>query len=140
MGGLYCLFLILEKYLIKPDNRSWIIRALWQVVTLLLVNFNWVIFNAPDMSAGIRYCLSMAGIYGLQLHIEPILIYYLREYGFFLILGIVCSTPILEKLSGLLEKHSAGAIAVSLCRCAVFLWAVSFLILGAHNPFIYFNF
>ena len=46
-------------------------------------------------------------------------------------------------LIGKIGKTRAAAIwnaAEGVLYAFVFLWAVSFLVLGAHNPFIYFNF
>ena len=82
----------------------------------------------------------MVGYYGVSPTIDLQVIYYLREYGFFLVVGILFSTPIMKKLNQLLDKSLYGGIAVSVCYGVAFLWAASFLILGAHNPFIYFNF
>lgn len=58
--------------------------------------------------------------------------------------GILFSTPIMKWLADWIDKDKkAGivrAILTPICYAIIFLWAVSFLVLGAHNPFIYFNF
>ena len=66
-----------------------------------------------------------------------------REYGFYVLAGIVFSMPVLRALRARLEKTKAAPIlaaAEPVGYGLIFLWAVSFLVLGAHNPFIYFNF
>lgn len=137
----YFLLLVFEKYVVRPEKRNnRIICFFWQIITLLCVNFGWVIFNASDIRSGIRYCLAMVGYYGVRVAIDAQVIYYLREYGFFIAIGIIFSTPAMKKLNRLLDKSIYGGIAVSFCYGAAFLWAVSFIILGSHNPFIYFNF
>ena len=63
--------------------------------------------------------------------------------GFFIAAGIVFSTPIAKKIAGRLENTKASYAVGVLKPVAygiIFLWAVSYIILGAHNPFIYFNF
>ncbi|WP_330370816.1 MBOAT family O-acyltransferase [Butyrivibrio proteoclasticus] len=140
----YFILLVIEKYLIKPEKRKFaLFRVLWQIITLVCVNFGWVIFNSSSLSYGIRYCLAMIGYYGNKFTIDDIVIYNMREYGAFLIMGIIFSTPIAKVLGEKLDGSKLGsvnAVVAPLGLGIVFLWAVSFLILGAHNPFIYFNF
>ena len=140
----YFVLLVLEKYLIKPGERkSRVIRIGWQVITLMCVNFGWVIFNSPTLKSGLRFCLSMFGFYGNRITFDPSLARYLREYGIYLILGILFATPVMKWLHDKAEASPAAAvyrIAEPIVYGLIFLWAVSFLILGMHNPFIYFNF
>ncbi len=138
------IILIVEKYLVKPEKRKCIaIRIIWQVFALLSVNFGWVIFNSSSLRSGIRYSLAMLGRYGINMTIDASLIRYIREYGFFIIAGILFSTPIIKFAEEKIENNKMAlitAVAVPMGYGIIFLWAVSFLILGAHNPFIYFNF
>lgn len=65
----------------------------------------------------------------------------LREYGAFLILGLIFATPAAKVLSKRVATNPfMDRFLVPIGYLAVFMWALSFLILGAHNPFIYFNF
>ena len=140
----YFVLLVLEKYLLKPDKRkSGIIHVGWQFITLLCVNFGWVMFNSPSLKSGARYCLAMLGVYGNRAAWSPMLTRYLREYGVYLGLGILFATPVMKVLREKAESSPAAGIwriAEPIVYGAIFLWAVSFLILGMHNPFIYFNF
>lgn len=140
----YFILLVIEKYLIKPEKRQNIlVRILWQVVTLLCVNFGWVIFNSDGLKNGIGYCMAMLGRYGIPFKIDANVIRYAREYGFFIVLGIVFATPVMKSLGSRIENSKNAnvmGVIVPVCYGLIFLWAVSFIILGAHNPFIYFNF
>ena len=118
-------------------------RIFWQIATLLFVNWGWVIFNSPSLKSGLRYCLSMLGVYVHQFTWDAAMQAYLREYGVYLFLGLLFSAPVmrvLEKKIGTTRAASIQNILQPILYGIVFLWAVSFLILGAHNPFIYFNF
>ncbi len=140
----YFVLLVVEKYLLKPSERkSRILKIFWQIVTLLCVNWGWVMFNSPSLKSGLRYCLSMLGVYVHQFSWDAAMQSYLREYGIYVFLGILFSTPVMRILERRLGNSKAAAIQNILQPVLygiVFLWAVSFLILGAHNPFIYFNF
>lgn len=141
----YFILLVIEKYLIKPEQRqSAFLHILWQAVTLLCVNFGWVIFNSKGIRNGIKFCLAMTGFYSTAAEIDSMVLYYCREYGFFFIAGILFSTPVAKLLANQIDKNKqAGnirAVLCPICYAIGFLWAVSFLVLGAHNPFIYFNF
>lgn len=145
-GLVYFILLVIEKYVVKPEEkRNVVVRFFWQVITLLCINFAWVIFNSPHLKSGIRYCLGMVGYYGKSSGmINGQFIRYLREYGFFIILGILFATPIAEMIGFRMQRTKIladiTAFLVPICYGLIFLWAISFLILGVHNPFIYFNF
>ena len=122
---------------------SSILKIFWQIVTLLCVNWGWVMFNSPSLKSGLRYCLSMLGVYVHQFSWDAAMQSYLREYGIYVFLGILFSTPVMRILEHKIGNSKAAAIQNILQPVLygiVFLWAISFLILGAHNPFIYFNF
>lgn len=144
-GLMYFILLVIEKFLVKPEKReSKVLRVLWQIFTLVCVNFGWVIFNSQSVSHGARYCLSMIGYYGLHLEVGAEILGLLREYGFYIIAGLIFSTPVAKMLSNQIAKNRilnmVKEIILPIAYIVMFLWAVSFLVLGVHNPFIYFNF
>lgn len=144
----YFVLLVIEKYIIKPeDKKNIILKAIWRVVTLLCVNFLWVIFNSKGIVAGLQYCLGMMFRYHIEykvpMEIDNTVIRYMREYGMFILLGILFATPIMKWLGEKLENEKISGI-ISIIKpigySLIFVWAVSFVIVGVHNPFIYFNF
>lgn len=140
----YFILLVVEKYIIKPENHSrFFSSVIWRIVTLLAVNFGWIIFNSTSWKDAIKYCLAMLGHYNISPGIDAELIRSLREYGFFIIVGMLFSTPIIKRLEQKLDSSKISyvfAIVGPIIYGLIFLWAVSFILLGAHNPFIYFNF
>lgn len=140
----YFILLSVEKFIVKPYKRNAAFKVIWQLITLLCVNFGWVMFNSEGIWAGIRYCLGMVGYYNSQWVLDADVIYCLREYGIYMLLGIVFATPAARMLSAFADKNTKTGVvklvALPIGYGMVFLWAVSFLILGMHNPFIYFNF
>lgn len=140
----YFILLVIEKYVVKPDaHKNMVFKGIWQCFTLLSIDFGWVMFNSSNWRDGIRYCLAMFGKYGVHFTFNDIVLKYCREYGFFIIMGLLFATPItriLEVKVSNLKNGQIMNILVPVVYGIVFLWAVSFIILGAHNPFIYFNF
>ena len=141
----YFVLLVIEKFWIKPEKRkNLLIRSMWQIITLICVNFGWVIFNAVSLKAGVKYCLAMLGYYSTQFVVDVNVSRYMREYGFFILVGILFATPVMKALGEKLEQNRNLGLVKAIVSPAVygilFLEAVSYLILGAHNPFIYFNF
>lgn len=144
-GLMYFVILVIEKFLVKPNERkSKVFQVFWFIVTIFSVNLGWVLFNSADITSALRYIAGMFGYYGTPFAFDDKMIRFTREYGVFIIAGLIFSTPILKKLKSLAEKKewSSNAVAVisPIFYIFGFLWSVSYLVLGAHNPFIYFNF
>ncbi len=144
-GLLYFLLLTLEKFLIKPEKHSnMIFSALWRISTLFFINLGWVIFNSAGLSEAFGFIKGMFGAYGSHFLVDSSLKRLLREYGAFIILGLLFSAPIMKLLKQRIETVRLGKLTVAVISPIVygfiFIWAVSYLILGSHNPFIYFNF
>ena len=110
---------------------------------MLSVNFLWVIFNSENASSAGEYIRGMLGVYNKDFNIDDTMKYYIREYGIYILAGIVFSTPLVHKLRMLISKHM-DTIFIDFFEPIVygfvFIWSISFLVLGSHNPFIYFNF
>lgn len=149
-GLLYFVLLLLEKYVLHPEKlRNVFAGVFYRIGTLLGVNFLWVFFNAtagPGMSAlrrGADFCLSMIGCNANPLFSADVL-FYLQEYGFFLAAALAASVPVLPCLKNLCGKTKAGQVLWEAAACGglifVLLYTVANLVMGSHNPFIYFNF
>lgn len=139
----YFILLIFEKFILKPSCRNKLIKVLWQIGVLLCVNFGWVIFNSDTVVSGIKYCLAMLGRYNNCIAIDPNIIFYFHQYGAFIILGLLFAMPIVKVFRDKVEKAGFSCalnVLEPIGYSIVFIWSVSYLILGAHNPFIYFNF
>lgn len=142
-GMMYFVMQLVEKFLVKPQRLNGVTAMGWRVVTLLIVNFGWVLFNSLSIADAKQYIFGMLGLRGLPLWSAAVTGSF-REYGVFLLLGVMFSTPITKVCGQRLCLGRAGTawqkVLLPLGQIAVFAWAVSFVVLGAHNPFIYFNF
>ena len=148
-GILYGILIALEKLsgipkkLAEPGHV--LNKTLYQVFTLLVILLGWVLFRSEDVTQAGTYLQTMFGLNGRQL-IDNTLFFYLRDYLMILLVGIVCATPFFTWLKEKLVNGSEGARAavveaiVWAIQLAFFLSSVGALLMGAHNPFIYFNF
>ncbi len=145
-GLFYFVMLVIEKWIVRPEKRGRAFSVIWRVVTLAAVNFGWVLFNSEYIADAIAYIKGMIGVYGIAMEINHDILRFLGEYRFFFVAGILFATPVIPWLERKLSTVSSQKIkivvesVIPVIYCFMFLWAVSFLILGFHNPFIYFNF
>lgn len=145
-GVLYGVILIFEKTLSIPKfvEKKQSLRIPYQIFSMVMVLLGWVLFRATDLSHAGYYIKSMIGASNGAL-IDDITIRYFFDFLVLIIAGVICSTPffvfIKEKLQ---TKFKNGEIIFNSIDYAVqfflFIVSVSFLIMNAHNPFIYFNF
>ena len=145
-GLLYFVLIAFEKLTGYPGKfNSSLSRSLYRVFTLLCVLGGWVLFRADGLKNAVKYGLSMFGLQGNPVFCDNVILTF-REYWLFLIAAVLCSTELFKRIRTRLDDSGRRVLRVAVNTLVVgfyifcFIWAVSFLILGAHNPFIYFNF
>ena len=104
----------------------------------------WVIFRSASLPAAGSYLKTMFGFSG-HAFADAWFLYWLREYAVFIIIGILCCTPIFrviaEKLKlGRMQEGEWESEAGCVIQFVLFLISFSCLVMQANNPFIYFNF
>lgn len=142
-GFMHFVLLVMEKYWIYPEkmNEGGIARYVWQAVSLLCVVVGWVLFRAEGLRRALDYGLSMLGI-GVPFSSSDVT-FYGREYFVILAVALLCCTPVIS----LWKEKFVSTRWAPLMNCTkaiayfgMLLMSVSYLVIGAHNPFIYFNF
>ncbi len=145
-GALFGVIIIVEKLFGLPqkltEHRA--AGAVYQIFALLAVMLGWVLFRAENLTAALTYIKSMFALNG-NLFWDDMFQFHLREYMVILAAGILCSTPLIrwgkEKLSAFhVRVGQACEVTGIAVQFALFLVGISYLVMNAHNPFIYFNF
>lgn len=149
-GLLYFISISLEKVTNfekwKPDETY--AKVIKHVYTMLLVVFGWVLFRSTTIGSAAAYLKTMLFLNGAQL-LDGNTLVYLAENKLFLILGLLFSMPVSKAFSKWYEeKRSNGNPALTGMMLVVypstlliiFFVALSYLVKGSYNPFIYFNF
>ena len=141
-GLIYFVLISLEK-LTNFEKRS-VNSAVRYIYTMFFVVIGWVFFRADSIVEGIGVVGKMfgAGASGLT---DANFTVFMKENIWYFIFGIVFSTPIAKKLGEYVSEKTGGsnpliAVLYSVCLTAGMLVSLSYLIKGAYNPFIYFNF
>ncbi|GHU80551.1 hypothetical protein AGMMS49992_33590 [Clostridia bacterium] len=146
-GLFYFVLLVIEKLtgIPKRFKRGWL-KAAYRAFTLLCVMFGWVLFRAVGLDGFVGYTRSMFGLSGNVLT-DANVIFAIREYWLFLLFAILCSTTLfrflqakVNELSKNVFTHAVANVTSIIVTMFLFIYSISFLIIGGHNPFIYFNF
>lgn len=143
-GLLYFLMIAFEKRTKWPMKfKSKSVRIIYRVFTLFFINFQWVIFGAGELRAGLKYVQSM-----LYCPPNPLAdaraLFLLKDNIVFILAAVILSFPVvpwLEERMG--QKNLTKVIwelAVIFVNGFLFIWAVSFVVAGRNNPFVYANF
>ena len=144
-GLLQFVIQIIEKLLVHPERqRRAVIRWCWRMVTVLVIICGWVVFNSESLTAARTYLTGMFGG-GAFAIFDGRAMRMCAEYGGYLVLGVILSTPIIKLCGAKLKQNFPRYEPALFWLCSagdffIFLWAASFVLLGSYNPFIYFNF
>lgn len=144
-GLMYFFLLTFEKLTGIPGKLiSPYAKAGYRVFTLLCVVVGWVFFRAETMGAGVQFLADMAGFSGNRF-LCPSAVRDFLQYRWFFLGAALCSTPIFRYAKKqLVQFRKSFGTAVEFLAVPFYLflliWSVSYIMLGSHNPFIYFNF
>jgi alginate O-acetyltransferase complex protein AlgI len=138
-GLMYFVLITVEK-LTKFEKKGEKLGWLKYIYTMLFVVLGWVLFRADSISQAGTYLSSMFGLAGNPL-IDDAFIFNVSNNYVFLIAAAVFSFPtaklIREKIG---DKHKSLDVLYVIGVAALLLIAVSYIVKGSYNPFIYFNF
>ena len=139
-GVLYGIIITVEKLTGFPKKaKNPVVVVGYSLVTFLLVVMGWVLFGATDLRSALYQLSSMFGIGSLGFW-DTYSAFILQEYGIYFLIAALFSTPIPSTLIGKLQKNAVYDLAKACIYILMLLIAVSYLLMNAHNPFIYFNF
>ena len=115
------------------------------IYTMLLVLISWVIFAFEDLSKIKNYLCSMFDLNGINL-LNNEALYYLNNYIVIIIIGIICSIPIIKfikkkkKNTTSTIKQNIGGVLESIGYIAIVILCTASLVNNSFNPFLYFRF
>ena len=133
-GLFFAVLLTVEKiFLLDFLKKSKILGRLY-VVLAILVSF--VIFDSVSLSKIVENVGGMFGAGGYPF-ISQETVFYLKNFGFVLIIALIGSTPIPKMLA---EKFKGTKYFETAFILALFVVVTAYLVDGSFNPFLYFRF
>ena len=137
-GIYFFVFLVIEKVFLLKYLKNGFLAHLY---TIALVLISFVIFNVESLSEIGIFIKSMFGLNSLSfMNFETW--YYLKNYIVILVIGIICSTPIIKK--GLDKLAESKIKILTILELVIYIGLLiicsAALISNSFNPFIYFRF
>lgn len=152
-GLMFAVILALEKFIYGKKLDK--IPVLSHIYMFIIIVISFVIFDATSVydKDGILLASSfdviaqrLGGMFGagdIPL-VSKEALYYLKSYGFVIILAIFGSTPLVKNAVEKMKAHNIGAKAVNIltpvCVAVLLLVVTAYLADGSFNPFLYFRF
>jgi alginate O-acetyltransferase complex protein AlgI len=143
LWGLYfALVLFLEKYLLK-NILSELPSIAKHFYMLFFITISFVIFNADNMGEAVKNLQGMFGMLNVPFSsIETI--YYLKSYGFVLIIACIGATPLAVNIVKKVMTYEKGRVMLEIMEPAahilLLLFITGYLVDSSFNPFLYFRF
>ena len=136
---MYFILITFEK-LTGFEQKGKKLEPLKHIYTMAFVMAGWVIFRARDLSAAGEYFLALSGLAGSSF-LDGEFFLHFKQSLIFLLACALFSAPIISFLKERFTPRSKTADVLVAAGFIFFLTvAVSYLIKGTYNPFIYFNF
>ncbi len=137
-GLMYFVLIAVEKLIGWEKKNPNKMQVLKHIYTLFFVVMGWVLFRAESLTDAISYMGTMFG--GGEL-INDSTIYYALNYIVYFVFAILISTPIFKKISEKVNGNNPViAVITAIGLFVLLIISVSYIVKGAYNPFIYFNF
>jgi len=136
-GLYYAFFLILEDVLLKKFLRNH--KIVSHLYVIIVVLFGYLIFSIEDLHILSLYFSGLLG--GLNIPvINSSFIFYLTNYGIIILLGIIFSTPVAQKISQRYEDNKIFNVCKAGVYIILFAISISYIVSDTYNPFLYFRF
>ena len=143
-GLYYGAFLAVERLPVVARRLAALGRPARHAYLLSVVVLGWVLFRAEGLPAAAQYYRTMFALNGDAGTVTPEL---RPALGAVLVVAVIAATPAASTLYGRWQRRAqrgAGRVSYEIVTTALFTAmfgaCVSFVALGAYNPFIYFRF
>jgi len=141
LWGLMYFLLITAEKLTGFEKKTRRLGVLRNIYLLFCVLMGWVLFRSADLPYALGYYRQLFGAAGNALTDGPFFAL-LSQYWVFLACAALFSFPVAKALGKKVDTKTKKlpAAVYAVCLLALMLIAVSYVVKGSYNPFIYFNF
>ena len=118
-------------------------KLFYRIFALLFINCDWILFKSENIGAGLSFIKKLF-VCGANPAADARALFLLKDYGVFIIAGLLFCVPVIPFVERKLEGKSALKSAFDFIKIAavaiLFIWSISFIVAGQNNPFAYANF
>ncbi len=138
------MLIALEKAFSLPGRiQTKIGQQLYRIPVIIGIVCSWVVFRCGGMRQSILFLKTM--LMPLSNEIASArAAFLLKDYSVFILFGILFAIPVIPVIEVWSQKHRITHLvfqaAFILCVCGIFLCALSMIVSGQNNPFLYANF
>ncbi len=140
--GYFVLISVEKTYDLPNRFKARITKMAYRIITLLIINFQWVIFRSESLSGGLRYIKRMI-VYTNPGSANMRARFLVVDYIWFILVAIIFSMPICIRIrEGITNKKIKNVyeIVEGIVLVSLFVISVSFIVSGQNSPFLYGNF
>lgn len=139
-GLAYFVLVAFEKQFNVPGRiKTKLAAGVYRIVILLTVNFLWVVFRIGGLRAGLQYWGCM--FFAVQNPVADLrALTLLKENAFILVVSVILCTPLLSWIYEKIGKRIWLEVFITVVEVFVFVVAISMVVAGQNNPFLYANF
>lgn len=105
-----------------------------RVYLIVIVLISWVFFAIDSLEKALSYLKVMFGMNG-NVFVSTETLYLLSNFTVLLVLGLLCATPIMNRL-----KEKLGSWGQYILYVAILVSSTAYLVDSTFNPFLYFRF
>lgn len=139
-GIFWLVIQVIEKFILHPEKFIHTYsKIIYRIITLLLINFGWVIFRSADLNAAAVYIKTMLG-WNRVVFANALDIFLLGDNFVILVIGFILSTPIMTIVCRRGRDNLVFKVVEAAVLTGLFLVCISYSISVTYNPFIYFDF
>lgn len=143
-GLAYFVAIAFERFTGWPGKfKNKALKIIYRIVTLLYINFLWVIFNAPSLKYGLLFIKKMVIYSGGQIADRRTL-FLMKEYAVFIALSLFFCVPVVPFIKNKMKDKKVATMTIDIVSAVgvilMFAAALSFIVAGQNNPFLYGNF
>lgn len=140
-GAYFAVLLVIEKlWLYKKLDKS---KVFGRIYALFFITVSFVIFNVNTLGEIGAYLKNMFFLGGSEI-VNVQYAYYLKSYGWILIIAVIGATNLPKKLYEKCRKYRFTdmclMVAEPLVLVGLLLLCTAYLVDGSFNPFLYFRF
>ena len=109
------------------------------IYTMFFVVISWVFFDTDTLKNSMVYIGNMFRLNG-NIGYDNLSLYLINTNMVFLVMAIICSTPLFKKFIESLKGNVVGKTIVISIYVGIIIISTSFLVGESYNPFLYFRF